>query len=69
MSRYPVLLGEPHNGQWKVWCPFCQHWHYHGIGEGHREAHCFGNEASPFHETGYWIRLRLVEEEKLEVDP
>ena len=22
--------------RWKVWCGFCQAWHFHGAGEGHR---------------------------------
>jgi hypothetical protein len=36
---------------WGVWCKFCQAWHYHGIGEGHREAHC--QPTTPYSETGY----------------
>lgn len=53
---YPVLLAEPHgDSQWRVWCPFCQHYHYHGKLEGHRSAHC--REGSPFNETGYYIML------------
>ena len=52
----PVLLAEPTGyGQWRVWCPFCQHYHVHGMTEGHRTAHCSGG--SPFSETGYYIML------------
>lgn len=25
---------------WGVWCRYCECWHAHGIGEGHRESHC-----------------------------
>lgn len=35
--------------QYAGWCPFCRRGHYHGLGEGHRVAHCT-NEASPFKE-------------------
>jgi hypothetical protein len=31
--------------RWLVWCRHCQIWHYHGVGDGHREAHC--EEPSP----------------------
>ena len=55
---YPILLAEPTgHGQWRAWCPFCQHYHFHGVMEGHREAHCHGNLASPFRETGYYVML------------
>lgn len=48
----------------KVWCPFCQEWHYHGAGEqftktggeGHRGAHCMDKE-SPFLASGYYIQV------------
>ncbi len=33
------------------WCNYCDEWHYHGINEGHRLAHCF-SERSPFLQNG-----------------
>jgi hypothetical protein len=36
---------------WGVWCKYCECWHPHGIGEGHREAHC--KDATPYTRTGY----------------
>ena len=61
----PVLKGF-YSGpiQIKVWCPFCQTWHFHGAverftkteGEGHRSAHCT-NEKSPFLKSGYYIEV------------
>lgn len=36
---------------WGVWCKYCEVWHEHGIGEGHREAHC--HEPTPYVRTGY----------------
>ena len=40
----PVLSAEPiktkHGKRWRVWCEHCGVHHLHGIGEGHREAHC-----------------------------
>jgi hypothetical protein len=37
---------------WLVWCKFCQKWHRHGAGAGHREAHCT-DSASGYWERGY----------------
>lgn len=39
----------------KFWCPFCQTWHLHGYGIGHRAAHCH-DSSSPFDMTGYIIK-------------
>ena len=36
---------------WGVWCKYCEKWHEHGIGEGHREANCNGD--TPYVRTGY----------------
>jgi len=67
--KYPVLKGfYVGEGQIKVWCPFCQVWHFHGCeeftktdGEGHRVAHCFdyfdGRSESPLRATGYIVKL------------
>lgn len=54
----PVLLAFPiDEREWKAWCPFCEAWHFHGPGEGHREAHCAGtNDDSPFIKSGYVLR-------------
>ena len=41
---------------WRVWCRHCGAWHYHGVGEGHREAHCT-NPASRYNKTGYNLAL------------
>ncbi|MBA7534339.1 hypothetical protein ES705_26585 [subsurface metagenome] len=62
----PVLKGFYVNDiQIKVWCPFCQEWHYHGAcgyftkteGEGHRAAHCDLNGESPLRATGYYVQV------------
>jgi hypothetical protein len=42
--------------RWRFWCRHCGQWHYHGPGEGHREAHCT-NLDSPYHATGYNLAL------------
>jgi hypothetical protein len=44
--------------RFRVWCRHCDGWHYHGPGEGHREAHCFSPD-SAYHRSGY--NLALVE--------
>jgi len=54
----PILKAEPREdfeGGLKVWCPFCLVYHLHGIGEGHRAAHCA--ILTPFREHGYYIAL------------
>jgi len=54
----PVLTAEPiktkHGKRWRVWCEHCGVHHLHGVGEGHREAHC-NDPASPYWRTGYNI--------------
>jgi hypothetical protein len=42
--------------RWRFWCRHCGQWHYHGPGEGHREAHCT-KPTSPYHQTGYNLAL------------
>ena len=37
---------------WKVFCGYCRKFHLHGIGLGHKVAHCC-NENSPYNKTGY----------------
>jgi hypothetical protein len=31
----------------RVWCCWCDRWHYHSSGYGHRAAHCHNSE-SPY---------------------
>jgi len=62
----PVLRGWllPYGAQVKVYCPYCNDCHYHGVSEdelshgriSHRTAHCRDHE-SPFHKGGYYIGL------------
>jgi hypothetical protein len=37
-------------------CPHCRGSHYHGIGRGHRVAHCW-RPGSPYERTGYYLEL------------
>jgi hypothetical protein len=37
--------------RWRVWCRHCTSWHYHGLAEGHREAHC-QDSSSPYWRLG-----------------
>jgi hypothetical protein len=46
--------------RWRVWCRHCAAWHYHGPGEGHREAHCT-DPASPYWRSGYNLAQRMIE--------
>ena len=48
----PTLSAEPVTDDgglpmWRVWCRHCRAWHYHGPGDGHREAHCV-DPVSPY---------------------
>jgi hypothetical protein len=47
---------SPDGKQWKVWCPHCRRYHFHGPPAGHRVAHCTRPD-SPFRGTGYFIEL------------
>jgi hypothetical protein len=57
----PVLSASEYNSKksraklWRIWCEHCQEHHLHGVGEGHREAHCTHPE-SPYR-TGYNLVL------------
>jgi hypothetical protein len=53
-----VIMALPrpdYKGGFIFWCPFCNCWHRHGVGKGHRVAHCT-NPVSPFNETGYILK-------------
>lgn len=42
-------------------CPYCQKWHKHAEGNGHRVAHC-DSQDSPLIKTGYYIELMQYDE-------
>ena len=50
----PILPAYKHpNGiQSLVWCQFCQRYHWHGYGPGHRVAHC-GSRGGTYTTSGY----------------
>ena len=51
------LCGSP---IWRFFCPYCGHWHTHGVGEGWRVAHCTDagrRDESPYPYTGYYLKL------------
>lgn len=58
VENIPVIKAEPWEDYalgLKFFCEFCNKFHYHGAGEGHRVAHCKIEVESPFHETGYYL--------------
>jgi hypothetical protein len=58
----PVVKGLPRfDGVpgFMFWCPWCRRWHLHGVGEGHRAAHC---AKGPFVETGYILKALTKKE-------
>ena len=57
----PVLKGEIIRIQVRVWCEYCNRYHYHGwpnLGDRmtHRVNHCI-NSDSPYRETDYYIEV------------
>lgn len=44
------------------YCPFCEKWHLHGIGNGYRSPHC--NQKSPLYERDYYIKMASKKELK-----
>lgn len=52
---YPFKYDSGKTGL-RIWCCWCDRWHYHGDGYGHRAAHCHAqNPASPYNDTGYML--------------
>ncbi len=43
------------------WCPYCEKWHMHGRGDGHRTSHCI-NKNSPYAKEGYVIKMMTKKE-------
>ncbi len=71
MTDIPILVGIPTPDlvQVRVWCPYCDQWHYHGLDHtyrpnivSHRVAHCHGD--SPFKDSGYYIKYLSLNEYK-----
>jgi DNA-binding Lrp family transcriptional regulator len=67
---FPVPLGNSKFGM-QFWCPICEMWHNHGIGEGHRVAHCVHEitragesfeRVNPLAEHGYVINMMSKDE-------
>lgn len=54
-QKFATLTAYRDGGNFKVWCPYCASWHYHGEVGGWRVAHCF-NKKSPFIKTGYYLK-------------
>jgi len=54
LKRTPRLpaFRELQSSDLLAWCPFCDKWHRHGGGLGHRQPHC-SSPYSPFVESGY----------------
>lgn len=45
---YPLLLQDNKTGLLLERCPFCNEFHKHSIGSGHRQAHCPDTKFPPF---------------------
>jgi len=59
-NTYPVILCEERKdvtikGMMEFYCKYCKIIHRHGLGEGHRVAHCI--KETPFIKSGYIITL------------
>lgn len=59
MSEFPIgVVVKETEHQWVIRCPYCRKRHYHGIGEGHRVAHCLVKDAN---NIGYIVRMPTSE--------
>lgn len=38
-----------------AWCMYCKRYHWHGLGDGHRWAHC--PPGTPYMDTGYILQV------------
>ena len=56
----PRAIGGGFKDGLKFWCPFCQKWHLHGRGPGHRTAHCI--QGSALYQNGYIIKIMSKQE-------
>src|SRR5262245_956223 len=55
-TDYPIVDAyADREGMLRMWCDYCQKWHFHGQGEGHRVAHCI-DDKSPYRKTGYILK-------------
>lgn len=63
---FPYLIGIKNRGgknieqySIKIWCKYCNIWHQHGMGAGHRIAHCnsfpIRQESTLYDEKGYFL--------------
>jgi hypothetical protein len=54
----PIVKAYPEQdtGFLTFWCDYCKREHLHGMGNGHRVAHCSSSSTTtPFHKTGYYL--------------
>jgi len=65
----PRAIMDGYKDGMKFWCPYCQTWHLHGRGNGHRCAHCCDNtklnrkrEDSPLSNNGYILKMMSKQE-------
>lgn len=60
-DEYPYLLILPRDDNAYVWCAYCKKFHIHGLGGGHRGAHCSVYSPhkckSSFERTGYFLYM------------
>jgi hypothetical protein len=69
MSEFPIgVVVKENEHQWVIRCPYCRKRHYHGIGEGHRVAHCLFKAVRDAHclekdenNIGYIVRMPTSE--------
>ncbi len=64
LNQRPALFVDPvflEGGvkRYRIWCEYCDDWHYHGPLEGSRECNCT-EPNSPYHLTGYEVRRRSI---------
>lgn len=58
-GEFPCLTAIKIGNSLYSWCKYCERWHIHGLGDGHRVAHCHSN--TPYNKRGYILKERTKE--------
>ena len=64
----PILNSIYIENSQAVWCKYCQRWHIHGMGDGHRLAHCtFGTGYTSGYNINTMYPLLVMKNKKMSI--
>lgn len=58
LIEIPELLALREEGQFKVWCAYCQCWHHHEFSDGPQRAKCC--KETPYTRIGYILKVARI---------